>query len=72
MTFSATGTGGAGVEPDFAIGTVRLGLGCQGDGEPGDDEFCTEVENETPEPASFLLLTPALLGLVAFTRRRRS
>jgi hypothetical protein len=70
VTFSATGTGGAGFEPDFAIGTARLGLGDL-NGCEIDDDFCTQVEDEVPEPASFLLLTPALLGLAAFTRRRR-
>ena len=71
-TFTATGGGGAGVEPDFAIGTMNLGLGCRGDGEGEADDFCTEFEDDTlPEPASLLLMTPALLGLIAFTRRRR-
>ena len=70
VTFNATGTGGAGVEPDFAIGTARLGLGDLDGCERGDD-FCTEVEDEIPEPASLILLTPALLGLVALTRRHR-
>ena len=70
-TFTATGGGGAGVEPDFAIGTMGLGLGCRGDGEGEADDFCTEFEDDIPEPASILLLTPALLGLIAFTRRRR-
>ena len=68
MTFSATGSGG--VEPDFAIGTVRLGSGDLGSCAI-DDDFCTEVEDEIPEPASLLLMTPALLGLIAFTRRRK-
>jgi hypothetical protein len=49
---------------------MRLGLGdlnsCT-----TDDDFCNDVEDEIPEPASLLLLTPALLGLVAFTRRHQ-
>jgi hypothetical protein len=50
-TFSATGTGDPGTEPNFAIGSMQV--------------------ETTPEPASLLLLTPALLGLAAFTRRRK-
>lgn len=68
--FSATGGGDPATEPNFAIGTARLGLGDLGSCAINDD-FCKQVEDEIPEPASLLLMTPALLGLVAFTRRRR-
>jgi hypothetical protein len=50
-TFSATGDGSSGAEPNFAIGTMQV--------------------ETTPEPASLFLLTPVLLGMVAFTRRRK-
>ena len=61
-------------QPDFAIGQLQVGLG-SGVSFPCavNDDFCTQVEDELmPEPASLLLISPALLGLVAFTRRRRA
>ena len=68
--FSATGSGPS--EPNFAIGTMRMGVGCTGDDDEGEnDDFCHEAECNIPEPASLLLMTPALLGLIAFTRRRK-
>lgn len=58
LLFSATGIGEKGVEPDFAIGTVRI---ASGDGAV------------IPEPASFVLVGSGLAGaaLVARWRRRR-
>jgi hypothetical protein len=74
--FSAIGTGGAGAEPDFAIGTMLLNsaASCTGDGSSDDSggDSCASSDDNIPEPASLLLMSPALLGLVAFTRRRAS
>jgi hypothetical protein len=47
--------GGGSFEPDFAIGTVGV-------------NFAPAAP--TPEPASMLLIAPALLGLAAFGRKR--
>ena len=70
--FDAVGTGGAGAEPDFAIGTMMLNnpVACTPDNE-GEGGDCTGgTGDDIPEPASLFLMAPALLGLAALARRR--
>ncbi len=69
--FNAVGIGSN--EPDFAIGTTKLNvpsLPCTDDNRNGDDN-CGGNHDDAPEPASLLLMAPALLGIV-FTRRRKA
>jgi len=67
--FDAIGTGGSSAEPDFAIGTMMLNnaVACTPDDE-GEGGSC--AGDTVPEPASWLLMAPVLLGLAVFARRR--